>query len=298
MLRICLLGACLLAGWLALGSAPAMAQTPPPSLREMAESGDPEAAYAYGYELSFPEEGEPDTVTGRYWLVQAADAGLAPANHMLGVIYRDGFGVDPDIDRARAFFELAWQAADPSAGHDLAELMLYDYDGERDAAIAILETLLSDVELGPLASLTLAETLMFDGDGEVDAARAVTLARDALDRQPDLMRAHYILGIGAAEGLAGPRDPDAARRAWEAGAEAGDTLALMALADSWLDPGWGETDPIEARVLYELAAELGDDDAAQQAAVLADEQANTSDDDVAARRAAWQLRLGWNDMPD
>ncbi|WP_291845281.1 hypothetical protein [Maricaulis sp.] len=293
-----MLRACLLAGLLALGSAQALAQTPPPSLRERAESGDPEAAFSYGYELSFPETGEPDTVTGRYWLVQAANAGLASANYMLGVIYRDGLGVDPDIDRARAFFELAWQERDPSSGHDLAELMLYDYEDEQEAALAILESLLADVELGPLASLTLAEALMFDGDGDADAARAVTLARDALDRQSDLARAHYILGIGAAEGLAGPVDHQAARRAWQIGAESGDALAMTALADSWLDPDWGEADPVEAMVLYELAAELGDDYAAGRAEEMADDVDGISEDAAEIRRADWWARLGWDHAVD
>lgn len=297
MLRVCLL-----AGLVAFSGTESLAwsqsQTPPPSLRELAESGDPEAAFDYGYDLTFPESGEPDTVTGRYWLIQAANEGNAPANAILGVIYRDGFGVDPDIDRARAFLELAWSAQDAIAGHELAELLLYDFPDERAAAIEILESLLGDVDIGPVASLTLAESLMFEGSTETEFARAVTLARDALDRDPDLARAHYILGIGAAEGYAGPIDQAGARRAWNAGADASDSLALIALAETWLDDDWGSPDPVQAYFLYTVAADLGDSDAADAAETLGRTLDADGRADAEGRRAAWERRLGWTALPD
>ena len=297
MLRVCLL-----AGLVAFSGTESLAwsqsQTPPPSLRELAESGDPEAAFDYGYDLTFPESGEPDTVTGRYWLIQAANEGYAPANAILGVIYRDGFGVDPDIDRARAFLELAWSAQDAIAGHELAELLLYDFPDERAAAIEILENLLGDVDIGPVASLTLAESLMFEGSTETEFARAVTLARDALDRDPDVARAHYILGIGAAEGYAGPIDQAGARRAWNAGADASDSLALIALAETWLDDGWGIPDPVQAYFLYTVAADLGDSDAADAAETLGRTLDADGRADAEGRRAAWERRLGWTALPD
>lgn len=296
MLRVCLL-----AGLVAVSGADSLAwsqtQTPQPSLRELAEIGDPQAAFDYGYDLTFPENGEPDTVTGRYWLVQSADDGFAPANAVLGMIYRDGVGVEPDIDRARAFLELAWAAQDPIAGHELAELILYEFPDERATAIEILESLLGDVEIGPVASLTLAESLMFDGETEADYGRAVTLARDALDRDSELVRAHYILGIGAAEGNAGPVDQAAARRAWEAGAEASDSLALIALAETWLDPGWGTPDPVEAQVLYSLAADLGDPDAADAADRLGETLDASARAEADSRRETWETRLGWDNLP-
>ncbi len=295
MLRVCLL-----AVLVALSGTDSLAwsqsRLPPPSLRELAEIGDPEAAFNYGYELTFPVVGEPDTVTGRYWLIQASDTGFAPANAVLGILYRDGFGVDPDIDRARSYFELAWQAGDVFAGLDLADLILFDYGGERATALAILESLLDDEEVGPMASLALAETLLFDGGSDAENERAITLARDALSRQPGLHRAHYMIGIGAAEGFAGPVDRAAARRAWEAGAETGDSLAMMALAESWLDTVWGRTDPVEAHALYSLAADIGEADAAEAAETLAD----TLDDDARAaadlRRQDWADRLGWTEV--
>ena len=297
MLRVCLL-----AGLVAFSGTESLAwsqsQTPPPSLRELAESGDPEAAFDYGYDLTFPESGEPDTVTGRYWLIQAANEGYAPANAILGVIYRDGFGVDPDIDRARAFLELAWSAQDAIAGHELAELLLYDFPDERAAAIEILENLLGNVDIGPVASLTLAESLMFEGSTETEFARAVTLARDALDRDPDVARAHYILGIGAAEGYAGPIDQAGARRAWNAGADASDSLALIALAETWLDDGWGIPDPVQAYFLYTVAADLGDSDAADAAETLGRTLDADGRADAEGRRAAWERRLGWTALPD
>ena len=126
----------------------------------------------------------------------------------------------------------------------------------------------------------------------------MTRARDALDRDGELYRAHSLLGIGAAEGLSGPVDQAAARLAWEAGSAAGDTLALIALADSWLDPDWGVNDRGEALALYALAGELGDDQAAAMAAELVDDLDEAETERADLRRRAWENRMGWEPLPE
>lgn len=247
---------------LALSAGTLSAQTDIASLRSAAEAGDAEAAFDYGYELTFPETGTPDFDTGRYWLTRAADADLAHANYMLGQIYLDGIGTEADPDRARAFFELAWQAGDPAAGYALAELLLYDYDGERDAAFIILEALADDPGFGALARLAQADALFFGSEADADAVRAVELAETALALDTYLTDAHYLLGIAAMEGLGRETDPDAALDHWRLGSEAGDTLAMLALADALLDGIAGDADPVEARAWYSVAAAFGDAEAA------------------------------------
>jgi hypothetical protein len=251
----------LLAATSLLALSPAVLAQPDPALRAAAEAGDADAAFDYGYELTFPETGEPDHLTGRYWLTRAADGGSVPANYILGQIYLEGIGTDPEPDRARAFFELAWQAGDVPAGYALAELLLYDYEGEEAAAIVILEALLDDPDMGPLARLSLADTLFFGSDDDRQAVRAVALAREALDQDPSLTSAHYLLGIAAMEGLGRAPDPQAALQHWRDGTMGGDTLAMLALADALMDGVAGEPDPVEARALYGVAAAFGDPDA-------------------------------------
>ena len=246
---------------LALGAGSLQAQTDMASLRSAAESGDREAAFDYGYELTFPETGSPDYDTGRYWLTRAADADLAWANYVLGQIYLDGIGTEADPDRARAFFELAWQAGDPAAGYALAELLLYDYEGEETEAFAILDDLADDPAFGALARLTQADALFFGSEDPDAAARAVELATTALALDPHLTNAHYLLGIAAMEGLGRETDAAGALEHWRLGSEGGDTLAMLALADALLDGVTGDADPVEARAWYGVAAAFGDEEA-------------------------------------
>ncbi|WP_203290791.1 tetratricopeptide repeat protein [Maricaulis parjimensis] len=246
---------------LALSAGSLLAQTDLASLRSAAEAGDRGAAFDFGYELTFPETGSPDYETGRYWLTRAADADLAYANYVLGQIYLDGIGTDADPDRARAFFELAWHAEDAAAGYALAELLLYDYEDEESEAFALLETLADDPDFGALARLTLADALFFGSEDAADIARAVELAGTALALDPGLTNAHYLLGIAAMEGLGREVDGGAALDHWMQGSRGGDTLAMLALADALMDGVSGETDPVEARAWYGVAASFGDDDA-------------------------------------
>ena len=246
---------------LALGAGSLQAQSDITSLRSAAEAGNPEAAFDYGYELTFPETGTPDYDTGRYWLTQAADADLAYANYVLGQIYLDGIGTEADPDRARAFFELAWQAEDAAAGYALAELLLYDYEGEEAEAFALLDALADDPEFGALARLTQADALFFGSEDAAELSRAVELASTALALDPGLINAHYLLGIAAMEGLGQETDPETALDHWRQGSEGGDTLAMLALADALLDGVAGEADPVEARAWYGVAAAFGEEDA-------------------------------------
>lgn len=279
--------------FLGLAGSVAGAQTDNAALRRAAESGDPQAAYAYGYALVFPQSGDPDPARGRHWLEQAAASGNPDASYLLGVIYLDGIDTEPDTDTARAFFRQAWDAGDGPAGLMLAEILLYDTEGAGTDARAILETLTGDADVGALARLTLADALFFPvSDIDPDRVRATRLAREALAMDPGLIEAHYLLGIAAMEGIDRPSEPAAAIEHWRSGSLGGDTLAMLALADTLADGTTGEPDPVGALALYSTAAALGDPDgqdaADQIAPTLSPDQQAMAD----SQRETWLAAIG------
>ncbi|MHA6287706.1 tetratricopeptide repeat protein [Maricaulis sp. CAU 1757] len=247
---------------LLVASAMVLASASPPARAQSEAPG----AFDRGYQLTFPETGNPDYAAGRDWLGRAATAGDPAAHYMLGLIHRDGLGTPENLPLARQHFEAGWQAGDSVSGYNLAELLLFRFDGETAVARALLEELLEDPDVGALAHLSLADALMFYGTDPSDAARAIGLARTALTRDDRLIEAHYILGIGAMEGLAGAADPAAALTHWQTGARAGDPYAMLALADVLLEGRVGAPDPVQAVALYTAAARLGHPDAAGLAA--------------------------------
>ena len=269
----------------ALLATPAFAQDDIADLRVAAENGDAQSAFSYGYALTFPESGEPDYAIGRYWLVQAADAGLAEANHVLGLIYRDGIGTEAELDRSRAFLELAWQARNTSAGLDLADLLIYDYETEAEAGLVIYRQLSTRNDVGAYAQLRMAEALMFGPEAIEDTSAALTAARAALAADVSLASANYILGIGAITGMEGEVDPVAARAFWQAGADGGDPLSMAALAQAMLDGDGGEPDPVEALALLYTAATLGDLQSAEEAQALEDQLSDAEAAEAVQRSA-------------
>lgn len=272
-------------------AAPGLAQTDIADLRTAAESGGAPEAFDYGYALTFPETGDADFETGRFWLARAADAGSREARYILGLVYADGLGVDSDLHRARAFFEPAWQQGHAAAGFALAEMLVYGFPEEAASGLEILATLAADPVHAGHAELVSAEARLFGPEAIIDEDAAIAHAQAALAADPDRAGAHYILGIGLMEGFAGTPDPRGARAAWQRGAEAGDGLAMTALAYALENGQGGAADPVEALALLQAAAVLGDIDAAREAARLEE----TLDDDqiaaAAARADAWLARL-------
>jgi len=288
-----MLRAILLLLGLAMAGAPALAQADLAALRQAAEAGDPDAAFEYGYELTFPESGDPDPVTGRYWLSRAAEAGNPSASYVMGLIHLDGIGTEPDPQAARPFFRQAWEAGDAPAGLMLAEILLYDIDDGEAQARTVLNALLADADVGALARLTLADSLFFPGpDLPADRPRAAELAGEALAMDPDLAEAHYILGIAAMEGIGRPAEPAAALTHWRNGARAGDTYSMLALADALADGAAGDPDPVEAQALYASAAALGDAEADTLARELAAGLSAEEQTEARRRRDAWLAEIG------
>ena len=264
-------------------SAPAFAvQADIDAARLQAEAGDFNAAFDYGYALTFPDSGEADYEIGRYWLVQAADNGIAEADHVLGLIYRDGVGVEADLDRARAFFETSWATGYEPAGFNLAELMIFDYEADAAAGVTILRQL-AHGEGALDAQLMLADALFFGPESIRDDAGAIAAAEAAIALDASALQANYILGIAAMEGLSGAADPAAAIALWSAAAGSGDVLSLTALAQAYGDGDGVAADPVEALSLWQTAAALGDFEAAEAAATLEDQLDETQQAEAQAR---------------
>jgi len=258
----------LAAGCAALLSVSAFAQSGTADLAAAAETGDAAAAFEYGYALTFPDSDDPDYETGRYWLARAADEGLSDANFSLGIVYADGLGTAADLDRARAFFELAWMDGHVSAGFALAELLIYEFPDNAQNGLDILEGLAERPEEAAAAHLLMAEARLFTSEDLLNEQAALDHARQALAANPSLSGAWFILGIGEMEGFDGTPDPQAARQAWQNGAEGGDVSSMMALAYALENGEGGDADPVEALALLQTAAALGDVDAAEEAARL------------------------------
>ena len=77
----------------------------------LAEDGDYQAAYALG--MAFQIKGEPANAVP--WYEQAASAGLAEAQILLGTIYARGDAVPRDLVRAYAWLYKAAQQDSPNA---------------------------------------------------------------------------------------------------------------------------------------------------------------------------------------
>ena len=103
----------------------------------LAEDGDYQAAYALG--MAFQIKGEPANAVP--WYEQAASAGMAEAQILLGTIYARGGDVPRDLVRAYAWLYKAAQQESPNATlilESVAGLMTAD---EIEAAKALSETL-------------------------------------------------------------------------------------------------------------------------------------------------------------
>ena len=103
----------------------------------LAEDGDYQAAYALG--MAFQIKGEPALAVP--WYEQAASAGLAEAQILLGTIYARGTAVPRDLVRAYAWLHRATQKGSPNAQlilESVAGLMTAD---EIEAAKALSDTL-------------------------------------------------------------------------------------------------------------------------------------------------------------
>ncbi len=174
--------------------------------------GDHEAAYYVGTTLLSPTDDSraPDPVEGEKWLRNAAESGLGGAQADLGIAYYSGIGgVRQDYGEARRWFTLAAKQGSGDACNKLGVIYRHGYGVTADPERAILWFSLG-VNLGDrYAAYNLANSYM---NGEWVARNyphAAQLHEMAASRGvPESM---YYLGCLYAEGIGVTKNPGRAR---------------------------------------------------------------------------------------
>ena len=206
----------------------AEAEQPRPEAEETDEAA--RTLVEQGWDLIYPDSGEPDYAAARPLFEQAAELGNADALNELGLMYNDGNGVEQDYTKARTYYE---QAAELGSQYAMCNLgWMYEHgqgveaDGKKAAAF-------------------------YEQAAELGNA-------DALNE----------LGLMYNDGNGVEQDYTKARTYYEQAAELGSQYAMCNLG--WMyEHGQGvEADGKKAAALYEQAAELGNADAAYHAAEM------------------------------
>lgn len=101
---------------------------------ELAEQGDPESqCYLGEYYKGYTGVVEEDYEKSIEWYSKAADQGYAKAQYELGMCYKEGWGVSPDLDKAFILFK---KSADQGYGFAQGELSsFYEYGIKVDVDI-------------------------------------------------------------------------------------------------------------------------------------------------------------------
>lgn len=106
------------------------------SYRIAATAGHREAQFALATLLA-KSEAEADRREAVDWFARAHAAGHRTATNSLGEIYRDGIGVLPQLDKARAFFQQAAEQGDANAMYNFAQMQNDGLGGPQDTQLAL-----------------------------------------------------------------------------------------------------------------------------------------------------------------
>ncbi len=106
------------------------------SLRQ-AEQADPQAQFVAAHAALSADEESPEILKQAVLLLEkSANAGFAPAQHLLGVVYLNGHGVNRDPARAWQFFQTAAKAGSNDARNALGQMLHKGNGVPADAAAA------------------------------------------------------------------------------------------------------------------------------------------------------------------
>jgi TPR repeat protein len=175
-----------------------------------------------------PENGKPDPHAAMQWLVQAGEAGHAPAYNDIGLMYSKGEGVRQDIVRAVQCFDRGARLGDARAQFNLANCYLTGEGIEADRKLAAQwYRAAADQGLGD-AQYNLAVLLMA-GDGiEPDKLQGLTWLAKAADN--GVAQAQYELARRLRTGDGVPRDLLQSMHYYHEAADQGHVEAAFALA--------------------------------------------------------------------
>lgn len=102
--------------------------------RRAAEAGHSEAMVRLAFNLTHPDR-EHEWQEGNEWLRRSSEMGNASAMVHLGFAYRDGRGVETDLDLAEMWFAKAYEAGDLHAAVHVGRLLLCYEEKPLEAAL-------------------------------------------------------------------------------------------------------------------------------------------------------------------
>ena len=233
-----------------------------------AQAGDP--VHRHDYALALEARGaEGDLATARTQYRLASEAGYAPALTSLGVLYLEGRGVGADADAARDLFEQAAAAGDARGQNNLGLLYARGQSVAQDygRAAALFQRA---ADQGLPAAMTNLAVLYENGFGvTLDESQAERLYREAGQAgRADLDEILAALGAPWSDRLAPMQAGDAAALRDAQAAQAGDPVALYALAYRFSVGQGRPVDRVRAASLYRQSAQAGFAPAALNLGVL------------------------------
>lgn len=207
------------------------------------------------------EQDPPDLVEARRWLEHAAENGSVEAMGAAGWLYEQGLGVEPDADRALAYYTQAYEAGENEYGIRLGWMHIQGrgLDPDRVRGEEWFRRVIDERD-DSRARLALASMLISDALTSLRPERA-SEASDLLDRalEDGIIEAAYYLARIHSDGMGNvPANRSRAAHYVRIGAEAGipEMQGWMALLHAQ-----GETVPldiVEAHKWASLAASGGD----------------------------------------
>ena len=196
-------------------------------------------------------------------LERAAGDGHAESMNLLGTIYQTGWGVTADRERAREYFQQAYEAGNAPAGLNLARGDLLSDDPRM-------------VRMGYASLLVIAENEVFDersrqvaqgwqgyaislglGVPEPDYEAAYPLLMIGLEAAPDEPDFNFLAGRYAESGIIGEVDLAAATQYFTRAGENGHPIAAWRAGINYLEGVGVEADEARAFELVTLSSELG-----------------------------------------
>jgi TPR repeat protein len=231
-------------------------------LRKSAERGHAAAMETLGRLLL--EGNDPkDKPEGVVWLRKAADAGRAEAKIRLGLLYNEGKeGVPKDELEAFHLFRQAVEI-DSRYGCTLAVTYRQGKAVTKDPTQAIA-WFTKAAERGCTTSMLNLGDMYAKGEGvprnDVEAVKWYGNAREALRKSADAGETYALLTLAnlLQDGLGGPKDEAGACRLFASAADNGNTAGMVRLGYCYYTGVGAEKDPTKAAQWYRRGADKGD----------------------------------------
>lgn len=221
------------------------------------------------------ERDPPDLVEARRWLEHAAENGSVEAMGAAGWLYEQGLGVEPDANRALAYYTQAYEAGENEYGIRLGWMYIQGrgLDPDRVQGEEWFRRVIDERD-DSRARLALASMLISDAMSSLRPERA-SEAGNLLDRalQDGIIEAAYYLARIHSDGVGNvPANPGRSAHYVRIGAEAGipemqawmaflhargDTVPLdIVEAHKWASLAASGGDPTGERLRQDLAARM------------------------------------------